>query len=82
MAGLLTLSVVLPCAFEYAFMERTARSVWEATPAERARPRGTRRWVSLRSDPEQRARWIFRGRGAAAGADVDIPRAGRGAAAG
>lgn len=35
MAGLLTLSVVLPCAFEYAFMERTARSVWEATPAER-----------------------------------------------
>ncbi|KAH8045564.1 N-acetylgalactosaminyltransferase 7 [Aureococcus anophagefferens] len=35
MVALLTLSVVLPCAYEYAFMERTAKSVWEMTPAER-----------------------------------------------
>ncbi len=33
--GLLTLSIVLPCAFEYAFMERTCQSIYEATPADR-----------------------------------------------
>lgn len=26
---------MLPCAFEYAYMEPTARSVWEVTPPER-----------------------------------------------
>lgn len=33
----LTLSVILPCAFEYGYMALTAASVYAATPAERLR---------------------------------------------
>ena len=41
-----TLSVVLPCAFEYGLMQNTAASVFEATPPEVLHEIVTGRWVN------------------------------------